>query len=824
MDSADIKASRSFANILQSFNYDFEITDLSTKINKLHNKDHILLFYLHHHDDPFSSDFCVFLQNREIEEAFRKNRLVLYAWDISNADQVDELILSFAKYFDDHMIDYFLTNKSVAFGIVSYDRKPFIFKEVYTPPDLVSLRELLLKTEHAKPPTSYDFLKSMEKIMNVDEYTSYEREDHDELKANIKYALYGPPIDVEEEIKNKSSKEEKNIRDSIKKQDEAVEEMFRKILETNNKYCKWNGRVVLKMIYVCLETLPKEKEKKAKRFAKEKKDYDPDSDYVPYPVFILRKCKRKTDPCKVACRIIIDTEGRVYESWSAFLDNNKYPPGEIIYPKDGRYVADDDGRSTIYCSKLSPACNPLQQIAGVTDVAAGVSGVVAGGVSIAGTSAAVVGAVPFLAAAAPIALPIAAFVGIGSGLYAVGRSINSLVDRKKHKQEIDLKNAESRAAFLNIAGGVFSVGMFGAMRTVSFLAGRGFQLGTGTRFVLYGLNGVNLTIGGMGIGNAIYQAISSKTKSPLVIVQLGASILFFSHSVYTFKNIGTIIEESQNQSLSEIELSLRSNRHRRTFNKMLKESIRTQGESQGKASVISSIRNTKNVDEVIAVLTRSNKMFNKEGIRFSAVGDQILLNGRPVDMMNFGSMARSDQTTFLETFPPIPENLTPNVRSRIADDVQNWAGGLKNIVSMGELFLNRNINQIVDEILSAFEKVTRDYIFKITKRLFNKIDPLVLHCLVDGITNRFIKLLKWACNQLRNNKLFQKVFNKGTSTEHLSESEIDTIVNNLENDLYSSYINYEYDSEINNMRKQQRRSGNPTKTKVMCDCGGYYYN
>jgi hypothetical protein len=179
---------------------------------------------------------------------------------------------------------------------------------------------------------------------------------------------------------------------------------------------KWKDRVVISFIYMCTEPLPEEKQKRAIKYP----DYNPSCDFTLLPIFVLRKCKNSTNPC----RVIIDNVGRVYKTWNDFLDENKLPECEMIFPKNGRYQADDNG-NVILDKQLSPACNVSASILLAADVATTVGGLAAGGIFFAAAFIPTVAAVPFL-------LPAAGITGVVTGMYAVGRSGYNLYDKYKH--------------------------------------------------------------------------------------------------------------------------------------------------------------------------------------------------------------------------------------------------------------------------------------------------------------------------------------------------------------------------------------------------------
>lgn len=85
------------------------------------------------------------------------------------------------------------------------------------------------------------------------------------------------------------------------------------------------------------------------------------------------------------------------------------------------------------------------------------------------------------------------------------------------------------------------------------------------------VNGATVTICGAATANSVYdvcQEIIEKGQapSPLTMLQLGSSLFFFGNSVYSFRTAGTIIQEVQTSTLSEISQSFKSNNQRYVIN------------------------------------------------------------------------------------------------------------------------------------------------------------------------------------------------------------------------------------------------------------------
>lgn len=81
------------------------------------------------------------------------------------------------------------------------------------------------------------------------------------------------------------------------------------------------------------------------------------------------------------------------------------------------------------------------------------------------------------------------------------------------------------------------------------------------------MNVTALVANGTSIGNSVYVCVDrlvNKKEYPtkLEIFQLTTSILFFGHSIYTFKTASDIITERQNSVIDQYKKDLSSNRQR----------------------------------------------------------------------------------------------------------------------------------------------------------------------------------------------------------------------------------------------------------------------
>lgn len=259
------------------------------------------------------------------------------------------------------------------------------------------------------------------------DYDAFEEHEHVYLKEKIAFAFYGPPQSIDGINKVTYSM----VDGYDAKQKRKIEAAYKKIREVYAPYAEYDGQIVISFIYNCTEPLPQEKEKRVNKAAKEKKSYDPETDILPLPIFVLRKCVLKSSNSKSLCRIFIDHDLRVYKTWKDYITNNKLPACLMVLPKDGRYKGDAEDKVLLE-THLTPSCHVKADVLKGLDITSTVLGVGSGAVF----AAAMIPAITV----APLALVGAGIVGAGVGVYSLVRSTINLIDRHSHKEVIYLHN------------------------------------------------------------------------------------------------------------------------------------------------------------------------------------------------------------------------------------------------------------------------------------------------------------------------------------------------------------------------------------------------
>lgn len=358
------------------------------------------------------------------------------------------------------------------------------------------------------------------------------------------------------------------------------------------------------------------------------------------------------------------------------------------------------------------------------------------------------------------------------------------------------------------------------------------------------LNVANIGASGAGILHSSYDVYvqwryDKVTPSALTVLQLTSSVLFFGHAVYSFKTGSAIVEETQTKVLQEYQDRLRSNRHRKMFQKLKLETIKqNQGNVvSGQAQVIAAIKKISDQNEVFAVLTRSNKMFNKNNIKFAAEGGKITLNGVAVDLSSFGELSKSQQSKFLVNLPPTPEvtladsyKISEIVTSIFSHDTVMIAGNLlavnpTNLTAVLSVF-ETAVQRILVKCLCELLKKVSVNLQNIFREIFpgNDLFVTVLEVVVDFFKEKALNYM--TSNQFGMDttnselvlKCFQTVVKLVYTNGEVDESTIKDLVVYFMKWLTEKLYRYEEAKQ----KKAQRGDVRPAKLCYIC--GGTSYS
>ncbi|XP_061389502.1 uncharacterized protein LOC133324675 [Musca vetustissima] len=345
-----------------------------------------------------------------------------------------------------------------------------------------------------------------------------------------------------------------------------------------------------------------------------------------------------------SCMVYVDETGRVYKNWQSFLDDNVLPAGTMISPRRGVYNFCINGNVILdaYCT---PNATPGAKVMSAAQTSTAVLGVGAACVPIA--------AALTLPVAAPV-MAAAGIVGLGVGAFSTVTSALNLNDRRKHEQSISITDSQARASYLGIAGGLLGMAAAGATRFLNNMA----AAGNATAAIEVIVNGINIStilVSGTGIANGVLDIIfkyqDDDTISTLDVLQLSASLVLFTHSVYNFQLASQIANQARTNSIKSYRETL-SNRQRRMFDKMSKETMRIRGNTKGKIDIIRNINKIPD-RQYLNDLFKVNKRLNEAKVRpaFGKSGKGVVLNN---EMLVDTAVLRQNVNILKQVSQPIP--------------------------------------------------------------------------------------------------------------------------------------------------------------------------
>ncbi|XP_052845411.1 uncharacterized protein LOC128258064 [Drosophila gunungcola] len=428
----------------------------------------------------------------------------------------------------------------------------------------------------------------------------------DILKKKLSELIRDPPPPEKKE----TAKDEKNRKKLVADNEKARQIIFDAVWE-QRKYT--NRQSLTAIIYVMVVT--------------DEEDVNRAEDsrtFSCHPVFRARRCvsgsSGRSSDSSDCCNLFVDETGRVYQNWEQYVATNELPAGVMVAPEKGIYrLVNDHVRLDKY---ETPAGSTNSKVLGVLDTGSAVGGFLAACVPVA--------ALLTLPVSGPV-MAAAGVVGLASAGYATARSSVRLVDRSQHEQSINVTDREARGHWLGVVAGAVGLGAAGATTALTAATNAGREVGAITQLTVNGMNISSIVVSGTGVANGVLDLIlkvqDGDDITGMDVLQLSASLVLLTHSVYNFKLASTIINETANRNIAGYRETL-SNRQRRSFDKASKETVRLRGSARGKLDIIRSVNEVPSRQQ-FNDLYKINQNLNQEGVRYSFApeGQGFLLNG-----------------------------------------------------------------------------------------------------------------------------------------------------------------------------------------------------
>uniref|UniRef100_A0AC35F0V4 DUF4781 domain-containing protein n=1 Tax=Panagrolaimus sp. PS1159 TaxID=55785 RepID=A0AC35F0V4_9BILA len=491
------------------------------------------------------------------------------------------------------------------------------------------------------------------------------------LTTKLCYLLYGQP--KEEDTTNDSRYElkledeyEELIRDvdqeslailSLYKpfQKKKAKELTEKILSLERKY---PDKLHAAIIFVCLRLFDSKLEDKS----------------LPIPVIRILREPNGEGSSDDTCWFV-DLEGRAYKSWQNYLSSNKIPRGEICFPINGIYstrpIEKDLNESTslLLDRTETPACGLVKRILSVTDTAVTVATFGALAIAVAGLAITVT----------PVVAAVGTAVGGTAMVYGGTRSVSVLVDRGQHKQTLAPKDAESRGAWIGLAGTALAVGSISATQALSSAAASAEEVGRGMQYTANIINTSAIGVNSIGVLNHGYSIFNDwqeeRPISKFDLMQLSLSALLLTHSLINFKTAKSIIREAQTETLAEFEQQLDTKKSRKGYERVKTAlgDIETDPFVRNKRMIrtIRQIDDPRDFFRKAYELTKQNNRDHggKNRITFGQNGG-LLIGDKELSAASLSKLNKAEQAALLNDLSSITEGSL--AESVVADKVQKW--------------------------------------------------------------------------------------------------------------------------------------------------------
>ncbi|CAH4032599.1 unnamed protein product [Pieris brassicae] len=664
------------------------------------------------------------------------------------------------------------------------------------------------------------------------DWIKYDEGNRKHLMQNIAFALFGTPS-IEGNLCENSSE---TLEGYTSRQKEQVLNVYTQICN-QSKYSYNNDLMVSILLIVCVKPKP------LKLLQFTPSDYwvdlhnRTDVDMWCTAVFKVRKCIPTAVNSK-PCRVYIDENARVYQNWQSVLIDNIFPKCVIVAPQNGEYqgvIVEDEKIAVKLTVTPSPALGLKSRVLSSVDTASTVASL--GAVGILGVAA--------FTPVGPVVLVGATVATVATGVYGIMRSSFHLRDRKVHQQNIGLTDSEARGSWLNILASGVGLGSGMASTLLSRSAAAGTNLTKTGEVLAVSVNVLRRATflsGGAGVLNGLLHLILKYKKhgekaTTLELFQFSASVLFFFQAAMSNRTAQNIIEDAQANTINDYRATLRSNRHRKIFDKLSAESRRVSGAVQGNTEVILGIKNIANKDQYFADVLKINKDLNQHKLRISMTSDgRVNLNAahtfEPSQLYGLGKDGRSE---LFSTLGPANIN-TPNVPTKVVpssaavqifdnkDEEMPKTVGIRpeEVLRIG-IHLVRVSASGADNIASLLENLSKD--------VYDALMTVALNVLSNLVPRDLAKLKLLSPDQDLIEQIVNFVFNYLKHQRPMGESREDDngIAVILKEFFQNGVVRKETilhlkDSLLQYIDKELEKRRNANKNQIICpDCKGVRY-
>lgn len=280
-------------------------------------------------------------------------------------------------------------------------------------------------------------------------------------------------------------------------------------------------------------------------------------------------------------------------------------------------------------------------------------------------------------------------VGAGiSGLWSVGRSAQQLADRGQHGESINVTDRAALGAWIGIAGGTLGMAATGGTMLLARAVRTGTTVGRAAMVAHDAVLIGNLIVNGVGVGYKSWDVVATYIENGEVSVSdvffLTTHIFFFCNSVVNVRLAANFIETSQGQLLKDYEDSLRSNRHRKAFQRMAR-NTRSAGTNDisSNEEIIRGINKIANKDEFFQAMVRNRKAFSAAGARESFVDGKVTVNSvMTIDPIEFANLPKDVRVDIVKGISSVQSSSSAQVKPGYKNEVswKNFDASNRNVL------------------------------------------------------------------------------------------------------------------------------------------------
>lgn len=269
----------------------------------------------------------------------------------------------------------------------------------------------------------------------------------------------------------------------------------------------------------------------------------------------------------------------------------------------------------------------------------------------------------------------------------------------------------------------------GASKLLSRAVEKGIEIGKTGKIIHDSINGGSMIMNGVSMTYRSFDIYKKESKKKSDIFFLACDIFFLFNSVVNMKTAKNIIETQQTQMVEDYKNSLKSNRHRKAFDKLTKGADKTE--------IIREINKISQKDEFYAAVLKSRKTINAKEFSELSLKERVNVVSDFVPANSTETTGNACKSVLGSFFLKSDKTSLSNVNSQKFESVYNEIAKI----------LNENAGTIMIELLQLGKIMVRhlsendtagDILASIVDFLWHKIKTAIQRLKSDQKSIQFI--------------------------------------------------------------------------------------